>query len=259
MSTMEKLRTSVDDFFHGRFQVAQPLDSGHRSGSDALLIAACLPEGASGKLADLGAGAGVAGLAAACANPALDVTLVERNPHMVEIAKANLRLRPNLAFANRTAVLAADVTLSGEKRQAAGLKENTFDFVIMNPPYNHDAQRPSPDVLKSEAHVMGLFGLDAWMRTATAVLKPSGVLSMIYRSEKISEICACSQGRFGGIAIVPVHSRSDEPAKRILLQMTKGSRAPLKLMPGIVLHEPDGRATALADALMNGDARVTFS
>ena len=258
MSELADLETSLDDFYRGRFQAEQPVATGHRSGSDALLIAASLPEDASGELADLGAGAGVAGLAAAVANPALKATLVEKNAQMAGLAKKNLRLRSNLTFANRTGVLQADVTLSGSKRQEAGLKENHFDYVIMNPPYNHDAQRASPDAMRSEAHVMGLFGLDAWIRTATAILKPGGMLVMIYRTEKIGEVAACAQGRFGGIAIVPVHSKIDAGAKRILLRMVKGSRAPLTIMPGLVLHENDGKPTKLAEALMNGEARVIF-
>ena len=258
MSELADFETSLDDFYRGGFQAEQPVATGHRSGSDALLIAAALPENASGELADLGAGAGVAGLAAAVSNTGLKVTLVEKNAGMAALARKNLRLRSNLGFANRTGVLQADVTLSGSKRQDAGLKENHFDYVIMNPPYNHDAQRASPDAMRSEAHVMGLFWLDAWIRTATAILKPGGMLVMIYRTEKIGEVAACAQGRFGGISIVPVHSKIDAGAKRILLRMIKGSRAPLTIMPGLVLHENDGKPTKLAEALMNGEARVIF-
>ena len=52
---------SRDRFFRGGFEVLQPVNGGHRSGSDALLLAASIEERASGQLADLGAGAGVAG------------------------------------------------------------------------------------------------------------------------------------------------------------------------------------------------------
>lgn len=256
--TIEPIKTSEDSFYGGKFVVCQPKDTGHRSGSDALLIAASIPEGATGSLADLGSGAGVAGLACVATNPGLQVALVEKNPIMADIASKNLRLRPNLQFAARTSVINADVTLSGAKRVAAGLVEDTYDYVIMNPPYNYEHQRPSPDGLKSEAHVMGLFGLDAWMRTAVAILKPGGSLAMIYRTEKIGEVYACSQGRFGGMVIVPVHSRFDEAAKRILIKMTKGSRAPLSIMPGLVLHNKDGSASEISVAIMNGETRINY-
>lgn len=252
------LESTEDVFFRGAFKALQPVGSGHRSGSDALLIAASLPENARGELADLGSGTGVAGLAAVASNPDLRVTLIEKNPVMADFANRTLRLRDNLKYAGKLRVLQADATLSGYKREEAGLGENSFDHVIMNPPYNHEGQRPSPDILRSEAHVMGLFGLDAWMRTAVAILKPGGTLAMIYRTEKIGEVYACCQGRFGGIVIVPVHSRADEAAGRILLRMTKGSRAPLSIMPGLVMHDKDGKPTEKAEALMNGEARVNF-
>ncbi|KJS21015.1 MAG: hypothetical protein VR78_00650, partial [Hoeflea sp. BRH_c9] len=51
---------SVDAFHNGGFHLLQPLGSGHRAGMDAMLLAATVPEGARGTLADLGAGAGAA-------------------------------------------------------------------------------------------------------------------------------------------------------------------------------------------------------
>ncbi|MGB7285950.1 MAG: methyltransferase [Salaquimonas sp.] len=253
-----QVETSEDDFHRGAFKALQPVGTGHRAGLDALLIAASLPEDASGNLADLGSGSGVAGLAAIATNPRLCVHLVEKNPLMVDLARRTLKIRQNLQYASRAKVIEADVTLSGAKRLAAGLKEEFYDFVIMNPPYNHDGQRVSPDGIRAEAHVMGAFGLDAWMRTAVAILKPGGTLVLVYRTEKIGEIYACCQGRFGGQVVVPVHSRLEEPAKRILVKMTKGSRAPLSIMPGLVMHGSDGKPTTMADDLLNGEARVNF-
>ena len=258
-NTANPVKTSEDAFHRGEFTALQPVGSGHRAGSDALLIAASLPADASGLLADMGAGSGVAALAALNMNPQLRAVLIEKNPVMAELARKTLQLRSNLRFAGRVRVLEADITFSGEKREACGLKSESFDHAIMNPPYNHDAQRASPDMMKAEAHMMGLFGLDSWMRTAVAILKPSGTLTMIYRSEKIGEINACCQGRFGGLSIVPVHGRADEPAKRVLVNMRKGSRAPLTIMPGIVTHDDDGKPTALAEGLMNGLERVSFA
>lgn len=255
---LQNVETTEDKFHRGVFSVLQPVGSGHRSGLDALLIAASLDEGSSGLLADLGAGAGVAGLAALAVNPGLEVHLVEKNPMMAELARRTLQLRQNLKFAASARVIEADVTLSGARRVAAGLRDAAYDHIIMNPPYNHEHQRVSPDMVRAEAHVMGLFGLDAWMRTAVAMLRPGGNLVLIYRTEKIAEIYACAQGRFGGMVVVPVHSRAGEPAKRILVRMTKGSRAPLAIMPGIVMHNPDGSPSELAKALLNGEARIDF-
>ena len=60
----EPLGESVDAFHRGRFVLVQPKGAGHRSGVDAMILAAAVPSGFAGRVADLGAGAGAAGLAA---------------------------------------------------------------------------------------------------------------------------------------------------------------------------------------------------
>lgn len=254
-----KVKTSEDNFFRGRFSALQPIGTGHRSGLDALLIAAGLPLNAKGLVVDLGSGSGVAGMAAACANLELTAVLVEKNKLMVDLANKSLGLEKNQHFATRLRVLEADVMLSGLEREKKGLAPNMADFVIMNPPYNHEGQRASPDKIKAEAHVMGVSGLDSWMRTAAAILKPGGTLIMIYRTEKLGEVIACSTGRFGGVSIVAVHSKEHEPAKRLIFKMKKGSRAPLKILPCLVIHNDEGGPTDVADSLLNGDARISFN
>jgi tRNA1(Val) A37 N6-methylase TrmN6 len=56
------------------------------------------------------------------------------------------------------------------------------------------------------------------------------------------------KGRYGGIAIRPVHARAEAPAIRLLISATKGSRAALSLRPPLVLHDPDGSFTPEAAA-----------
>ena len=49
-------------------------------------------------------------------------------------------------------------------------------------------------------------------------------------------------GRFGGPDILPIHPRAGEPAHRVLLRAAKGSRAPARLLPPLVLHGAAGGA-----------------
>lgn len=252
------VKTSQDDFFKGKFAAIQPIGTGHRSGLDALLIAAALPTDAKGVVVDLGSGSGVAGMAAACANEDLTAILVEKNKLMVGLAKQTLELDKNQELAPRLKILEADIMLSGLARESQGLTTRLADFVIMNPPYNHEGQRPSPDKNKAEAHVMGVSGLDSWMRTAAAILKPGGTMIMIYRTEKLGEVIASSTGRFGNVSIIPVHSRENEVAKRLIFKMKKGSRGPLKVLPCLIVHDAEGGPTNEANKLLNGEARLNF-
>ena len=218
-----------------------------------MLLAACVPDGFCGRLADLGAGAGAAGLAVAARCPQARIVLVEREEAMLEHARLTLDHAANAAFRERVEVLGADVTLTGKARHAAGLPDAAFDFVLMNPPFNEAADRASPDALRRTAHVMedGLFG--RWLRTAAALVKPRGGLALIARPQSLGEILAALDGRFGAARILPVHPRPHEAAIRILLRAVRGSRAGLSLMPPLVLHDDEGNGfSARAEAAING-------
>jgi tRNA1(Val) A37 N6-methylase TrmN6 len=249
---------SVDAFHRGAFEVVQPVKSGHRAGSDALLLAAALPAGATGRLADLGSGSGVAALAALAMNDTLDATLVELDPVMTRCARETLALPANARFQGRASVIEADIRLTGAKREANGLANAAFDFVIANPPYYSPAERASPDARRALAHRMEEGGLESWTRTAAAILKPGGMLCLVWRPQQIEEMLAALKGRFGAIAILPLYAKAGVPAGRIIVRAIRGSRAPLTLLAGVVLHDADGKASTEADRLLNGKARLPF-
>ena len=145
---------TVDAFHRGGFHLVQPKGRGHRAGMDAMLLASLVEAKGPIRVADLGAGAGAAGLAVAARLPQACVTLVERSPDMVVYAQKSLALAQNAALSSRVRVLEADVTLTGRARVAAGLVDDSFDHVIMNPPFNDAGDRKTPDQLKiGRAHV----------------------------------------------------------------------------------------------------------
>jgi len=260
MAVLEKdeIQTTHDAFHNGAYEVIQPSGKGYRSGLDAMLLAASLPASARGLVADLGAGVGVAGMAALNLNRDLDLLAVEKNQTLIQLAEKSMRLPANSFMRTRSTILNADVTLSGQDRAKAGLLPDSVDHVIMNPPYNAVSERSPVDPMRIEAFMMGEGGVDAWFRTAAAITKPGGTLVTIYRSENLGDILACTKGRYGGLEILPIHSRSDEPAKRIIVRATRASRAPLALLPGFIVHEADGSYTQRAQAIVDGKAHLDF-
>lgn len=232
---------TVDAFHNGRFFLVQPSDAGHRAGMDAMLLAATVPDGAVGVLADLGAGAGAAGLAAINRLPGLSAVLIERAPVMADCARRSLALAGNAHLAPRVRVIEADVALQGRQRLSIGLADNAFDYVILNPPFNSGADRKTPDPLKAEAHAMESDDLfERWLRTAAAILRPRGQVSIIARPESIPEILAALANRFGGVEITPVVPRPGDDAIRILVTAIKGSRARMSLRDRILVHQGAG-------------------
>jgi tRNA1(Val) A37 N6-methylase TrmN6 len=248
---------TLDAFHRGAFHLVQPALKGHRAGVDAMILASAVPDGFSGRLVDLGAGAGAAGLAVAARCPGSQVTLVERSVFMAGFARRTLAHPLNTDISRRVNLIEADVTLTGRARVAAGLPDNGFDFAILNPPFNAEADRRTPDAVKAEAHVMPKDMFERWIRTAAAIVKPGGGIAIIARPASIGEMLDALSGRFGGLMLVPVQPRADEAAIRIVVRGTRGSRARLTLAPALVLHGATGHGfTERADAINNGRAAL---
>ena len=241
-----------DGFLGGRVHLYQPR-SGHRAGLDAAFLQACLPDEASGHLIDFGAGCGAVALAAAARAPALTVTGVEREPAMVALANRALADPGNAEFAGRVRFVEGDVTAGRPAREALGLAEQSADWLVMNSPFAAAGHvRAAPDRLKAAAHVMDAGGLDAWVRSAAGLLKARGRIAVIHRADALAELITALAGRFGAVQILPLHPRAGEAASRLVVTAIRGSKAPLCLLPGMVLHETDGTSTPAAADILHG-------
>jgi tRNA1(Val) A37 N6-methylase TrmN6 len=247
---------SVDAFLGGRVEAVQPRTGHHRSGLDAVLLAAAFDAEARGRCIDLGAGAGVAGFCLAARAFGAEVILAEREAELIAAARAALSRPANAAFAGRVSLAEADL-LNEAGRSRAGLLAGSFDLALMNPPFHERASvRASPDPQRARAHVLGEEGLEGWFRAAAALLAPGGQLAAILPAARLADLTDAMAGRFGGLALLPVHPRADAPALRILALGTKGSRAPMQLFPGLILHGAGGNAftPALSAILREGAA-----
>jgi tRNA1(Val) A37 N6-methylase TrmN6 len=132
--------------------------------------------------------------------------------------------------------------------------------VLMNPPF-HDpvTQPPSPSPERRLAHAAGSSVVALWAQTALRLLRPDGVLTMIYPAERIADVLAALRKGFGGFAILPIYAKPGAPAIRILVRAIKGSRAPLVIEPPLELNDDNGRPTAEAEAILRGGAALSLA
>ena len=79
---------------------------------------------------------------------------------------------------------------------------------------------------------------------------------MIHRPDALPAIYAALDRRLGDVAVRPIYPRAGEDAIRVLVTGVKGSRAPARLQPGLILHEADGQATQAARAIHEGRATL---
>lgn len=226
---------TVDAFLGGRVEAVQPAAGHHRAGLEAVLLAASVPSDISGSVVDLGAGVGVAGLCIAARCPQAAVTLVERDAVAVASARAGLARPANSSFAQRVEIVETDIT----HRQ--GLAQGAAEAVVFNPPfYDAVSSSVSPASARAGAHVLDERGLDPWFRAASALARPGGTATIVFRADGLDLVIAAAKGRFGELDILPVAPRHGLPAHRILVRGVKTSRAPLRLLPAIILHEDHG-------------------
>lgn len=244
---------TVDAFHRGAFHLVQPSRKGHRAGTDAMMLAASVPSSFAGRLADLGAGAGAAGLAVASRCARSRVTLIERSTEMVEFARRSVSLSLNAQIADRCDVLQSDVRLDDRTRRTV-LGDNSFDWAIMNPPFNSGLDHASPDALRREAHVMedGEVFFD-WLKTAGWLVRPGGGVSVIARPVSLPAILNAMRPYFGKYEIKALHPRSEKAAIRIVVRARRGAAEELSIAPPLILHEPGSdRLSAAADDISNG-------
>lgn len=244
----EAERALTDDaVLGGRLRLKQ-MRRGHRVGHDAILLAAATDVHAGDHAVEFGAGVGAAGLALAMRSPDVTVTLVELDPDLATIAAENIARNGLKA---RVRALTLDATAPDDAFAAAGLPPGTLDRVLMNPPFSDpERQNLSPDPARRAAHAAPAGTLERWVDAAARLLHSAGVLTLIWRADGLSDVLAALRPLFAGISIKPVHGRAGAPAIRVLVRASKGGRAPLALLPPLVLNDRDGRPTPEAEGVL---------
>jgi tRNA1(Val) A37 N6-methylase TrmN6 len=84
------------------------------------------------------------------------------------------------------------------------------------------------------------------------------VLTLIWRADGLATVLAALERGFGAFAVLPVHPKPASPAIRLLVRAVKGSRAPLALLPGLMLNDAAGQPSAAAEAVLRDNAALSM-
>ena len=238
--------TTLDALLGGRVRLRQPR-VGYRAGLDAGLLAAALGARAGERLIEAGCGVGGAMLQAAARWPQARFTGVERDPAALALAQENIA-----SSGLPAAALAGDVDAGF---RALGLP--TFDGAFSNPPFfdDPDALRPPHPARRGAWIADG--GLAAWIGFLLKAVREGGRITVIHRADRLADLLGGLSQTAGSFRVRPVHPFADAPAKRVLVRAVKTGRAPLALLPPLVLHERgrDGW-TEEAEAVLAGEREL---
>jgi tRNA1(Val) A37 N6-methylase TrmN6 len=145
-----------------------------------------------------------------------------------------------------------------QKPTSLGL--NPFDAALANPPFFDDPgaiRGPAPE--RTGAWIAD-DGLETWTRFLLKAVREGGTITIIHRADRLADILALLSAGAGSFRIRPVQPFVDEPAKRVLVRAVKTGRAPLALLPALVLHSRDGgKHTAEAEAILRGEAALSWT
>lgn len=232
----------------GRLRVKQAA-RGYRAGLDAGLLAAACDARPGERVLEAGCGPGAALLQAAVRRPGAAFTGVERDPAALALAQANIALN---GLAERVAAVAGDVA-----RPFARLGLGKFDAVMANPPFYDDpASLRAPSPARREAWIADE-GLAAWTGFLLKAVREGGTVTLIHRADRLGDILSLLAPKAGSIQVLPIHPFPDAPAKRVLVRAVKTGRAPLKLLPPLVLHaRGEPRHLPAVEALLRGETAL---
>ncbi len=255
--------------------------AGYRVAMDPVLLAASVPAVTGEAVLDVGAGVGAAMLCLAWRVPGIRITGVEVQSELVHLAAENIA---DNGLAERLNVMVGDL-----QRPPPRLVPRSFDHVMANPPYFEAGRvRASGKDEKATANIEGAGGLGAWVEYCLSMVRPGGTITMTHRTDRLAELLALLGGKAGDLVIFPLwphdpfateslregardgtrdgatedtkntaNNARDEAgaappvaAKRVIVQATAGTKGPLRLAAGLVLHKANGNPTKAANSVL---------
>lgn len=237
----DDLQWSEDALLGGAVTIRQPR-TGYRVSSDAVLLAALTPVAPGQRVLDLGTGYGQVALSLLAREPTLQVVGLELLPEVAALAVENARLNH---LADRFAVRVGSV--------AASVFSRDFDVVVCNPPYRRaQTHTASANRIKAAATVESPeVPLICWTQAAAQALKPAGVLVLVHDAARESDLLqALAESGLGRVELLPLLPRAGVAAKRLVVRARCGVLQKPVRLPGLVLHEEDGRWCAAVEATL---------
>jgi tRNA1(Val) A37 N6-methylase TrmN6 len=236
-----------DGFLGGRLRVLQP-EKGYRAGIDAVFLAATIPCVPGDTLYEAGIGTGVAALCTIARCPGVHITGIEVAARHALLCEQNAK-RNGCSDAVR--VIHADVKEAMRKDLATMPVHGSFSHAFANPPYFEDGKSTaSPNLLKAQAHAFGPDDLELWIKVLYTMVASRGTVTIVHRAETLGKLLVLMEERFGDIRVAPLYAREGTAASRVIVQGVKGSKAPMQLLPGLVLHDAGSQFTPEAEAIL---------
>lgn len=240
-----------DRLLGGRIVLRQPAE-GLRAAIDPVLLAAAVPAEPGEAVLEVGTGTGAAAMCLATRCPGVRVTGIDIQRDLIRLLGDNATLN---RLDDQVSGMVGDI-----RNPPPRLSPGSFDHIMANPPYLEAGSGTlPPNHGKAQAVSEGATDLRTWVRFALAMVRNRGAITFIHRADRLDSLLAELTGRAGEITIFPLWPGDGKPAKRVIVRARRGIATPTRLLPGMILHLPDGRFTASADAILRDAAPLELN
>ncbi|MFP4316384.1 MAG: tRNA1(Val) (adenine(37)-N6)-methyltransferase [Desulfovibrionales bacterium] len=220
-------------------------ENGFRFSVDALLLAAFAPGQGPARIADLGTGCGVAGLAHLLLNPSSDIAVVglDVDEEMIECARMN------------SSALGLEARFHPELLDIVHVRERmtpeSFDCILANPPYRTPGRGRRPEHPgRDRARFESGAGLETFCAAAGFLLKNRGIFCLIHLAERLPHLF----DTLAALNLEPkrlrfVHGRMGLAAKLVLVEARKNGGPGITVEPPLILYASRDNRSYTNDAL----------
>ncbi len=204
-------------------------NAGYRSSIDAVFLAAAVPDVGEGRVLDVGCGVGTAALCYAARARTAQVTGLEIQAELVELSERNIKENH---VSERMRVISGDLL-----DPPAELEPASYNEVMANPPYLQAGYVTTPpNEIKTVSTIEGAADLACWVKFCLKMVVPSGGVTFIHRADRLDELLALLTVETGNIVVFPLWPSAQSEAKRVIVRARRGTKAPMRLTAGMVIH-----------------------
>lgn len=223
---------TIDELRAYGLRIVQERD-GYRFSLDPLLLCAFAAPGEGERVIDLGTGSGIIPLVLARKTEGTSFVGVELQDGMAGLAVRNVETN---GLAARITVLREDVL--GLRRL---FPVSSFDLVLSNPPYRkRGTGKVSPRAGRDDARHESTATLADFLAAAKYLVRPTGRICFIYLPARLPELFAeAARLRLAPLRLRLVHGTPDAEARMALVELAKGRRGDLRVLPPLVVGGED--------------------
>jgi len=238
---------TVDDLLISGLKIIQKA-RGFRFSLDAVLLAHFVTVKEKDKVIDLGTGTGIIPLLLTTRAKGLDLTGVEIQKEIAEMAQRSMILNG----LNEIKIMNEDL------RQIPKSFNGQYDLVVANPPYlplNQGKISPLPEVAISRHEIK--CSLEELVRTAARLLKPQGRFALIHKSDRLTELMLVLKANdLEPRRMRLIHPKLEKNANLVLLEARKGAQPYLEVLNPLIVYERDGSySQELLEYYLGGESR----